>query len=150
MSWDAPVPIFEDEDEDALISVFVELMAAHYPTYSEFAIAEQVFKGLRDPGLRSHQAALMWYKDLAIKERIRLARLNGNKEYKKLSFEEWQVKLLTVTESDHYSPQDKKVRIEGLVAYGTSEGWIKKAIDTTITNVASRIEPMILGVYPDD
>ena len=129
MSWDTPLPIFDDEDEEALISRFVELMAAHHPAYSEFAIAEQVFEGLRDPGLRSFQAANQWFKQLSIKERIRAAKNNGNKEFKSLSKPDWQAKVMAVIEDDNMGYQEKKVRIDGLNVYATSEGWIKKSID---------------------
>lgn len=139
MSWDAPVPIFEDEDENALISKFVELMAAHYPNYTIFEIADEVFKGLRDPGMRSQQAALIWFKEINIKERIKAAKRNGNKEFKELTKNEWLAELLSVTRDDNLSSQDKKVRLEGLKIYGESQhGWFTKAIEKILQDNTAR------------
>jgi len=79
--WESPVPIFDDEDEAELIARFVEL-SARYPDHSPFEVTGVVFKHLRDPIMRSNQAAQIWSHDLDIIERIRQARLNGGEEVK--------------------------------------------------------------------
>jgi hypothetical protein len=150
MTWEAPLVIYDDEDEDALLSNFVELMAAHYPRYTEYVIAEQVFKGLRDPTLRSFQAANRWANDLDVSERIRKAKLNGNKEAKPLTKEEWLSKVMAVTEDETISASDKKVRLEGLRLYGESQkGWFIKAVDNTITDKTPKLPNIRYAVYED-
>lgn len=150
MTWEAPLVIYDDEDEDALLSNFVELMAAHHPRYTEYIIAEQVFRGLRDPTLRSFQAANRWANDLAIVERIRKARLNGNKEFKPLSKEEWLAKVLATAEDENLSSADKKAKLDGLKIYGESQpGWFTKAVDKVITNNTQKYPSLRLQPYAD-
>lgn len=135
MSFEAPLVIYDDEDEDALKRHFVELMAAWHPKHSEYLIASKVFEGLRDPELRSYQAGQRWASDLGIQIRIVKARENGNKEFVAISKDAWLAKVLATTEDMTLSPTDKKAKLEGLKLYAESQaGWITKAIDKTIND----------------
>jgi hypothetical protein len=78
--WETPVPIFDDEDENELITKFVELSARYDGQYSPMEITAHIFKNLRDPFPRANQAAMQWGSSLDILERIRLAKLNGGTE----------------------------------------------------------------------
>lgn len=149
--WDTvstPVPIFEDEDEAELIKAFVEL-SARYPNYPAFAIAQHIFKDLRDPVLRANQAALQWSEDLAIKERIRQAKLNGNREPEVLTKEALQAKIFATIEDETIGYSEKKVRIEGYMAIAELHGWKVKAVEKRNEDVTRRFPVVRMSVYPD-
>lgn len=147
--WTAPVPFFEDEDEEAIVGDFVT-MSARYPKYSAFDICQHIFKDLRDPEMRANQAALQWSKDLTILERIRQARLNGGFEQSaKLTKEQLQAKILSVTEDDNLTTQEKKIRLEGYMAYAETEGWKVKAVEKKTEDRTRRFPQLIQGIYPD-
>lgn len=149
--WTAPVPIFEDEDEDALIGEFVKLSAL-YPNYDPIEIARHIFKDLRDPELRAGQAAMQWLKDITIKERIRKARRDGNIDDKpKLTKDQLQAKILATTEDTNLTAQEKKVMIEGYQAYAQNEGWLIKAVEAKVDdNRRFRVPIISQGIYPRD
>lgn len=77
--WDAPVPIFDDEDEQEFINEFVKL-SARYPNHEPIQITAYIFKNRRDPFPRANQAALVWSQDLEVQEKIRQAKLTGGVE----------------------------------------------------------------------
>ncbi len=128
MSWDTPVPIFEDEDEDELVARFVELSAAH-SNEPPIAITNYIFEKLRDPIARANQAALRWSTNLSIRERIRQAKNNGGKELKKITKDELQAKILATTEDETLHHLEKRVRLQGYMNYAQTEGWVMKEND---------------------
>jgi len=149
--WDtaaSPVPIFEDENEAELIKAFVE-MSARYPQYPSFAICQHIFRDLRDPGLRANQAALQWSQDLVILERIRQAKLNGNREVEALTKEALQAKIFTTIEDETLGSQEKKVRLEGYMNIAELHGWKIKAVEKKSEDVTRRFPVVRMQVYPD-
>lgn len=149
--WDTvstPVPIFEDEDEAELIKAFVEL-SARYPNYPAFAIAQHIFKDLRDPVLRANQAALQWSQDLNIRVRIDKARANGNAEPEALTKEALQAKIFAVIEDTTITSTEKKVKIDGLMGIAELNGWKVKAVEKKTEDVSRRFPVIRMGVYPD-
>lgn len=75
--WRNEVVIFPGENLEALKTRFVELSALHKNFFSPFQITEYIFKDMRDPQLRSAQAAKIWGTDLELKERIRVLMTKG-------------------------------------------------------------------------
>jgi hypothetical protein len=146
--WSEPVPFFEDEDEEAIISNFVE-MVARYPNYSVLDITRHIFKDLREPELRAGQAALAWSKDLGIKERIRLAKLNGGKEAEQLTKEALQQRIISTIEDETISYQEKKARIEGYMAIAEINGWKIKAIEKKTEDKTRRFPQIVHSIYAD-
>ena len=126
---DAPVPIFEDEDEDELKSRFVEMSVA-FPNHMPIAITHEIFKNLRDPEMRANQAAIQWSRSLEILERIRQAKLNGGKEPKTLTKVELQNKILACVEDESISYSEKKARIDGYMSIAKLNGWEMRPADT--------------------
>jgi hypothetical protein len=143
MSWETPVPIFEDEDEDALISKFVEMSAA-YPNYSPMTIANHVFANLKDPTLRANQAAVQWSGRLDILERIRIAKLNGCREPKPLTQADLQAKYLALAEDDGLTSNEKKARKDIYDSIMRLNGWEKKAADAGDDDKNKRHFPQIV------
>jgi len=145
-----PIPIFEEEDEEELITQFVKYSAL-YPDQTEFAICSYIFRDLRDPTLRAGQAAMRWKNDLGIMERIRLARANGGEYIKeKLTKEVLQAKILATTEDPLLTPQEKKVRIDGYVAYAQNEGWVVKSIEKKTLDQTRRFPKIIFARDSDN
>lgn len=120
-----PVVFFSDESEPAIIAEFVRFSAL-YPKHTAYDVAFHVFRNLREPESRATQAALLWSRDLAILERIRLARANGGNEPTPLTVEELQKKILEITEDNTVAAKDKSVMIEGYMAIARLNGWEKK------------------------
>ncbi len=147
MSWETPLPIFEDEDENALTSKFVELVAAH-PTFSPMAITAHIFKDLKDPVARSGQAAFDWMQRLDILERIRLAKLNGNKEALPIETKEGKLRKLEAI----YNNEDNALRerLNAIRLHAEIQGEIVKAIDKKITdaNTPRRHLHIVQAAYP--
>lgn len=144
--WEAPVPIFEDEDEAALISEFVKFSAA-YPKHNVFQICAHVFRDKREP-TRANQAAMVWPNDLAILERIRIARLNGGKEPSAPETKEDKLKKLeAMYDCGDY---DIKDRIAAMRLHSELQGEIVKAIDKKVTgdNQPRRHLQIVQAVYP--
>lgn len=131
--WDTKPVIFEDEDEDKLITEFVRLCAL-YPARQAFEICDYLFRNLRDPELRSKQAAMIWSNDLAVQERIRLAKLNDGAEPQEWTKEKLQARILAVTEDDTIGYQQKKAMIEGYMSIAQMEGLIVKSVDKKVDN----------------
>ena len=140
--WNAPVIIFDDEDEDELINEFVRLRAT-FPNRDIYEITRYIFRNLRDPELRSAQAAMQWDKDIAIDDRI----ANYNVEKELYTKEKWQAEILSISRSDKLTAQDRKSRLDGLRIYGEGQGWIVKAIDKTTND--RKIPPQIVSAIGD-
>lgn len=145
--WTAPVPIFEEEDEESLIADFVK-MSALYPKYSVFEICQHIFKDLREPDLRANQAALQWSKDLAILERIRQARLNGGVEVLPIDSKENKLKKLEAIYND---PETGiKDKLAALRLHAEIQGEIVKAIDKKVDDGRRAHFPQVVqGIYAD-
>lgn len=144
----APVPIFEDEDEQALIGEFVKL-SARYPDRNPYEICEHIFKNLRDPWLRSQQAALQWSKDLEILERIRQAKINGgteaaNSDPKKA----WQAEVYAVINDERIGPQEKKARLDGLKLIGESNSWVTKSVQKQVDDKRRHFPQVVFALSP--
>lgn len=145
--WTAPVPIFEDEDEQALIGEFVK-MSALYPKHEPLEIARHIFKDLREPEMRAGQAALQWTKDLTILERIRQAKLNGGVEPKPLDTKEEKLAKLEAIYND--PDVGMKERLAAMRLHAEIQGEIVKAIDKSINDKRTpRVPQVIQGVYDD-
>ena len=144
--WDTPVPIFEDENEDELITRFVEL-SARYNDYSAFEICGVVFKGLKEPDLRANQAAMVWSKSLEIKERIRQARLNGGEEPNPLDSKEAKLRKLEAI----YNNEENSLRerIKAIELHAEIQGEIKKPSDSGDDKEKARV-PIVMnfGIDP--
>jgi ATP-dependent DNA ligase len=142
-----PLPIFEGEDEVELVRRFVELRAA-YPesTYNNFELCQYIFRDLRDPSMRANQAALCWGNDLEIKERIRKAKLNGNKEPEELTKENWQARVLAVIEDTALTPQEKKAKLDGYRLYAEANNWIVKTVDKSTKDTTVRFPQVIYAL----
>lgn len=145
--WSNPVPIFEDEDEEALISQFVELSVAH-PHRSEFELCQYIFRDLRDPALRSGQAAIAWKIDLDIQERIRKLKLQGDD---KAEIETKATKLRVLEQIYNNTETSAKDRIAAIELHAKIQGEITKAIEQrNINDNAPRFPQIVAAVYPDD
>lgn len=147
MSWETPVPIFEDEDEDELIARFVELTAVYGDKFEPFQITQEIFKNLKDPTMRANQAALVWSKDLAILERIKQARLNGGTEPKPIETKEMKLKKLEAL----YNNEDigVKDRLAAMRLHAEIQGEITKAIEKTTEDRTRHFPQIVQAVYPD-
>ena len=145
--WDTPVPIFEDEDEAALISQFVEL-SARYPDREPFEITGHIFKKLREPTLRSGQAAMIWSKDLDIIERIRHARLNGGSEPNPIDDKDTKLRKLEAI----YNNEEVAVsaRLKALELHAEMQGEIKKPAESGDENKDKARVPIVMnfGIDP--
>ncbi|CAB4131761.1 hypothetical protein UFOVP131_32 [uncultured Caudovirales phage] len=147
--WNAPVPIFDDEDEAELINSFVEY-SARYPTYPTFEIAQYVFRNQRDPEMRANQAALVWGNSLDIKERIRRAKQNGGVEPEEYTKEKWQAEVLAIARDDELSAVQRKSKIDGLNLYAQGMGWLAKPADAgKDDNRAPQMPTFVFAQYPD-
>lgn len=124
MSWEAPVPIFEDEDENELINEFVRLSAQYGNKYTPMEIAAEVFKDLRDPYPRCLQAANTWSNSLAIKRRIDEAKATKPNKDLIQSKEDWELKMLALLDNTEIGAQEKKVRVEIMNSIAKSRGWL--------------------------
>lgn len=145
--WTAPVPIFEEEDEESLIANFVK-MSALYPKYSAFEICQHIFKDLREPDLRANQAALQWSKDLTILERIRQARLNGGDEPAPVDSKEAKLKKLEAIYNDN--EVGMKDRLAAMRLHAEMSGEIVKAIDKKVDDGRRAHFPQVVqGIYAD-
>lgn len=149
MIADTPLIFFEDEDEEAVKSAFVEAWA-RYPTYSPFEIAAYIFKNMRDPVSRGNQAAMEWSTDLEVKERVRKARENGGSEPVPVDPKvAWQNEIQSVYRDDNMPSQEKKVRLEGLKLFGESNGWIIKAIDKKTEDLTRHWPQVMIAQYAE-
>lgn len=148
MSWETEPLIFEDEDEEALKSDFVRLVAL-YPEQPVFQIATYVFRKQRDPELRSQQAAMFWQKDIEVQERIRKARLNGGEEPSPIESKEDKLRKLQAI----YDNDDNKVidRLKAFELHAQIQGEIVKAVDKKITDNSKRApRQIVFAQYADD
>jgi hypothetical protein len=108
-----------------------------------------VFKLQKDPETRSQQAALIWSKDLEVKEAVRQARLNGDEDQTELTKESLQRKLIATTEDESLDYREKKVMIEGYLAIAEINGWKIKAIDKKTTTKRVK-RPITIARYPNE
>ena len=146
--WNNTPVIFEDEDEAELKARFIDLWV-RYPNEHIFTIASHVFKLQKDPETRSQQAALIWSKDLEVKEAVRQARLNGDEDQTELTKESLQRKLIATTEDESLDYREKKVMIEGYLAIAEINGWKIKAIDKKTTTKRVK-RPITIARYPNE
>jgi hypothetical protein len=146
MSWETPVPIFEDEDEDALISEFVRLSAQYDHIYSPQQIAVEVFKNLRDPTMRANQAATVWSSKLEIAERIRKAKQSKDDEDLIQSKEQWEKHMLALLDDPAIGTQEKKVRMEIYNSIAKSRGWLED--DSKNNGKRNMMPQFIFGIDP--
>lgn len=124
--WNAAVTIFDDEDEEALISRFVELSAI-WTNEDAISICRYLFKDMRDPELRAGQAAITWSNDLAVKERIRQHRLTGGNVENEVATKVDKLKVLEgIYKDSECSAKDKIAAIE---LHAKIQGEIIKAIE---------------------
>ncbi len=143
--WNQPILLFEGEDEEALKAEFIRLSAI-YAAYPAGEIAQVVFKGLRDPILRSQQAADAWSNDLSVKERIRQAKLNGGVEPKPVLTKEQQLAQLQALADDDKTPVKEKLAAHRLIA--EMQGFVIKAVEKTSTE-RRRFPQVIIAQYAD-
>lgn len=143
--WQTPVTIFEDEDEEALISAFVDMSARHEKDYNSLQIARYVFRNSRDAELRAGQAALTWANDLDIKERIRLKKLVGDDD-DLIDDKKTKLKVLEGIYKDVTT--SAKDRIAAVQLHASIQGEIKKAIEQTNTERRT-IPQIVIATYPD-
>lgn len=146
--WNNAPLIYEDEDEAELKAAYISARIK-YPNYDIFSIADYVFRNQRDPELRGRQAATIWEKDLETQEAIRKGQINGEEE-EALTKSQLQAKILAVTENDNLTAQEKKVRIEGYMAYAENEGWRIKAVDKKSTKTNTGRREIIFAQRQDD
>lgn len=146
MSWSAPVPIFEDEDEAELIARFVEY-SARYPKRSAYELCQYIFKDLREPDLRAGQAAAQWSQEIDILERIRLAQLNGGTEPKPLDTKEEKLRKLEAVYDD--TEVSMKDRLAAMRLHAEIQGEITKAIEKKTTDLTPRFPRIVHAVYAD-
>lgn len=144
----APVPIFEDEDEQALIGLFVQY-SARYPDRNPYEICAHIFKDLRDPFPRSDQAASQWSKDLEILERIRQAKINGGTEQVESDPKKaWQAEVYAIINDPNLGPQEKKARLDGMKLIGESNAWVTKSVDKTSTDKTRHFPQVVFALHP--
>lgn len=145
--WTAPVPFFEDEDEQAIIGEFVKLCAL-YPNENQLVIARHIFKDLRDPELRAGQAWQQWSNDFSIKVRIDKAKLNGGVEPKEIDSKEDKLRKLEA----FYNNDDNKMqdRLAAMRLHSELKGEIVKAIEKKVEdNRQFRVPIINQGIYRD-
>lgn len=148
--WNDEPLIFDDEDEEALKTKYVNLKHRYKNKYSDIEIADEVFRGLRDPLLRGRQAIAIWSRNLELQERIRMLDLFGENHKIIKSEEEYQAAVLATIQDDSLSSQEKKVRIDGYRLLGEANSWIKKAVDKTINDKRTNRRGIIFAMREDD
>ena len=144
--WNAQPAIFEDEDEEQLKADFIRLRAL-YPKQDIFEIASHVFKGQRDPELRSQQAAMIWNKDLDVLERIRIASLNGGEEPSAIETKEQKLrKLQAIYDDDEVATKD---RLKAFELHAQIQGEIVKAVEKKTTKLKKSPRQIVFAQYDD-
>lgn len=136
--WETNVIFYEDEIEADLISQFVEIRA-RYPHKDILEITTYIFRNLRDPILRSGQAAIKWNQDIEISERIRTFSLVGN-DSDEIANKKEKLKVLEGIYKD--SGVSAKDRIAAINLHAQMQGEIIKAIEQT--NHDKRVPPQII------
>lgn len=145
--WSDSVIIFEDEDAEALIAEFVRLSAL-YPNKAAWDITRHIFKFLKDSEARHMQAAMVWQNDLAIMERVRIARLNGGVEPSNIDDTETQLRKLQAIYDD--SDEAMKERLAAMRLHAEISGRIIKAVEKKIEDKRSAALPtFVFAQYPD-
>jgi hypothetical protein len=139
------VPLFDDENEEVLVSEFVRLSSKYGATYTAQDIAKQVFKDLREPN-RYLQVATIWANDLDIKERISDY---SNGVDKTLDSQESYIKQLETMAANTMNPI--KERIEALKLAAQIQGMIKKQVETNNINKNENtgIPQFVFAIHPD-
>jgi len=133
--WNVAPVIFEDEDEEKLKADFI-VLCARYPETEPFEIVAYVFRNQRDPELRAQQAAMIWLKDLDVKERIRQAKLNGGNDKTSVETKEEKLrKLEAIYNDDTLKTSD---RLKAMELHAQIQGEIVKAVDKQVTNSRPR------------
>lgn len=144
----APVPIFEEEDEQALIGEFVKY-SARYPDRNPYEICAHIFRNLRDPFPRCDQAASQWSKDLEILERIANAKRNGGTEAIEADPKKaWQAEVYAIINDPNLGPQEKKARLDGMKLIGESNSWITKSVDKNVTDKRQHFPQVVFALHP--
>lgn len=144
--WSERATFYEGEDETALRDKFAQL-CAKYPDQDPYEVAAFVFKDLVDPFSRSQQAAMLWLKDLEVKELIGKYRTDSVRE--DLASKEEAAKLAWTLANDHDVPT--KERIAALKLYGEFNGMIVKVVDKTLDDLRERRGPpqIVFARYAD-
>jgi hypothetical protein len=140
-----PVLIFEDEDEAALKSRFVEV-AAKFPEHTMVDVAVHVFRNLRDPLLRAQDAAVKWGNDLEIKERIRQARILGAEEGEPLLSRPQRIKALEQIALNHNL--EAKDRIAAFRLIAEQNGEVIKAVDKKVEKKPMQLPTIVHRIHP--
>lgn len=138
--WNNGPTILEGEDEAALRDSFARLVAK-YPNQDVFEIGEYVFKDLKDPGLRGQQAAMIWIKDVEVKELISKYR-SGQVDVSEVPTKDQAAMLAWSLANDPAA--DKKDRIAALNLFGQLNGMIVKSVEKKVDDVNRRRPPTIL------
>jgi hypothetical protein len=146
--WTADPIFFEDDDVPALLAEFIKCSII-YPDRSPFEIASYVFRNSRDPEVRSGQIATAWMKELEVTEAIRKGKLLPVDQNKIETVEQLQAKIIAVTESENIGYQQKKVMIEGYMAFAQTKGWVVKSVEKTIDDKRRRHSQIIFKRYDD-
>lgn len=144
--WNVAPVMFEDEDEEQLKADFITY-SARYPDVEPFEIGAYVFRHQRDPEMRSQQAVMIWLKDLDVKERIRLAKLNGGVEDKGVETKEDKLRKLEAI----YNDADVSVsqRLKAMELHAQIQGEIVKAVEKKTEDRTKRFPQIVFARYDD-
>lgn len=132
-----PIIFFEGEDEEELKSLFIQASARHYNNDKIDAqqITGHIFRDLKEPYIRSLQAAEYWSKDIAVQEAIlNLVSYNGETDATKKRVQ----LLMSIAESKGASHKD---RIAAIRVAAELEGEIKKSVEKKVTYGENGLKP---------
>lgn len=137
---------FPEEDAEEILLRYIDLMAQWQTQYSTYEICKVVFQHLRDPGLRSAQAADVWSKDLEIKEAIRQKVLykDGPPKDEKTQYKDV---LKSIYEDQLVSARD---RVAALRLVAELDGHVIKAVDKKVTKNQATSNTFIFKEYEDE
>jgi len=142
----SPVLIFEDEDEQALKSEFVRLMAKWRAKYSTYEVCTYIFRELREP-TRAFAAAQHWGSDLELLDKID-REINVPKNSNLDSREERLLILKTIYSDINESARE---RLKALELHAQIEGEIIKQVDKKTTdNTPKQLPVFTFTRYQDD
>jgi hypothetical protein len=119
---------------------FIALSAKHKNNFTHFEVAQHVFANLREPVLRAGQAAMVWGKDLAVAEAIRLRILYGDTNAD-TAVDRLRAIALEIAEDPKQLAKD---RIAALTYISSTQGDIVKAIEKTVT-YPNGVKPGVSG-----
>jgi hypothetical protein len=119
---------FEGENPDELRKQFVEL-SARWPNHTPFQVASEVFRKLRDPGLRALKAAEVWSNDLEVLEAIRQLKIKGPAVVE--CTEQDLIRRVLAIADDEFA--EKKDRIAAIRLAGELQGLVKKSVESKVS-----------------